>query len=235
MALPKLETPIHTLEVPSTGQQLKFRPFLVKEQKMLLMMQESDDENEIIDTMSQLINSCTFGEIKAESQPMFDIEYIFLQLRSKSVGESVELNLICPDDGKTTVKRKINLDKIEVQVEDNHTNEINISDQIKIVFKYPTIKDMRGVVVGESDVNSTISVLTRCIHEIHFGDDIYNRVDITEKELTEFVESLSTDQFTKVIEFFDTMPKLRHIVKVTNPKTKVKSEILIEGLQSFLV
>ena len=139
MALPKLETPIHTLEVPSTGQQLKFRPFLVKEQKMLLMMQESDDENEIIDTMSQLINSCTFGEINAESQPMFDIEYIFLQLRSKSVGESVELKLICPDDGKTTVKRKINLDKIEVQVEDNHTNEINISDQIKIVFKYPTL------------------------------------------------------------------------------------------------
>ena len=234
MALPKLETPTYELVLPSTNEKIKFRPFLVKEQKILLMAQQSGAETDIANAMGELVSTCTFGKVDADSSPMFDIEHIFLKVRAKSVGETVELNLLCPDDNKTYVKTKVNLDEINVHMTADHTNEISISDKVKIIFKYPLLKDMKDVTENTSDTDKIFTVLNNCIREIHFTDKIYNVVDITKKELDDFIDSMSVEQMQNVMDFFNTMPKLRHVVKITNPKTKVTSEVVLEGLQSFL-
>ncbi len=232
MALPKLNTPTYELERPSTGKKIKYRPFLVKEQKVLMMAQDSSDDTEISEAVGNLVQSCTFGEVDYQTSPMFDIEYLFLKIRGKSVGDKVELNLICPDDGKTQVKKTIDLEEVNIHMLDDHTNEIMISDEVKITFRYPILSDMKGVAV--SDVATAFSVIQSCISEIHYGDDVYRRTDISEKDIEEFIDSLTGDQFEKITAFFQSMPKLRHVVEVTNPKTKKKSEIVVEGLQSFL-
>jgi len=234
MALPKLESPTFELVLPSTNEKIKFRPFLVKEQKILLMAQESKNETQIADTVGKLVNACTFGKVDSESVPMFDIEHIFLQLRAKSVGETVELKLLCPDDNKTYAKTKINLEDVSVQMTADHTNVIKISDKVTITFKYPLLKDMKDIPDTKGEIDKVFELLNKCVHEIHFGDKVYNRVDMTNEELTEFMNSMSVDQLQEVMHFFNTMPKLRHTVKVTNPKTKVKSEVVLEGLESFL-
>tara|TARA_Y100000004_G_C8873380_1_gene394329 strand:+ start:49 stop:756 length:708 start_codon:yes stop_codon:yes gene_type:complete len=234
MALPKLESPTFELVLPSTNEKIKFRPFLVKEQKILLMAQESKNETQIADTVGKLVNACTFGKVDSESVPMFDIEHIFLQLRAKSVGETVELKLLCPDDNKTYAKTKINLEDVSVQMTADHTNVIKISDKVTITFKYPLLKDMKDIPDTKGEIDKVFELLNKCVHEIHFGDKVYNRVDMTNEELTEFMNSMSVDQLQEVMHFFNTMPKLRHTVKVTNPKTKVKSEVVLEGLQNFL-
>jgi len=234
MALPKLNTPTYELELPSTGEILKYRPFLVKEQKLLLIAQESGEEKQIANAMGELVNSCTFGKVNAKSAPMFDIEYLFLKIRGKSVGEKVKLNLICPDDGKTTVPYELNLENVECQVQDDHSNEIQINEDIKIVFRYPLLNDLQNVKASAGDSEKTFHFMECCIDSIHSGDDVFQRIDIKDKELSDFIEQFTNEQFEKITQFFNTMPKLRHVVKVTNPKTKKKNEILLEGLESFL-
>ena len=234
MALPKLETPIYETELPSTGKKIKYRPFLVKEQKLLLIAQESKDTKETMQSMTQLIDSCTFNKINTLTSPLFDIEYLFLRIREKSVGSKITIMITCPDDNETKVPVKMDLTDVNVQMTAGHTNEIKISKDIKIIMKYPLLSDIAKVEIEGSD-NSVFSILQQCVHEIHHGDTIYHKVDMTDKDLEEFIDSFSTQQFELVTEFFETMPKLRHVVNVTNPKTKVKSEVIIEGLDSFLV
>ena len=235
MGLPKLNTAVHILELPSTGEEIKFRPFLVKEQKLLMLAQESEDDKQIFEAMTTIIKSCTFDRVDTETSPLFDIEYIFLKLRAKSVGEKAKLRLLCPDDEKTYVNKEIDLDKIEIQMTEGHTNIANITDKIKIVMKYPRLSDMRNVEqMGLNTVTQAFTILKHCIWEVHDGEKVYNRVDISDKDIEEFIDSFDTTQLEKVMSFFETMPKLRHITKIKNPKTKVESEITIEGLQSFL-
>ena len=234
MALPKLNTPTYELELPSTGEKIKYRPFLVKEQKILMMAQEGSDENEIAEAMGNLVSDCTFGKIDAKVSPMFDIEYIFLKVRGKSVGDKIELNVTCPDDEKTSAPVTIDIEEIQVHMLEDHTNEVNISDDIKVVLRYPVLSDMKNVKASSNSVDRVFNVLNSCITSIHFGDDVYNKVDLTEKDINEFVDQFTSEQFDTMVKFFDTMPKIRHIVNVTNPKTKVTSEVVLEGLESFL-
>ena len=233
MALPKLDSPTYETKLPSTNEDIKYRPFLVKEQKLLMMAQESKDQKEIVQSMVQLINSCTFGKIDATNSPVFDVEYLFLKIRSKSVGEKVKITVTCPDDKETKVPVELNLDEINIQMDMNHTNKLKISDKIEMIMKYPKLGDVMEA-KGE-DTAAIFEILTKCVHEVHDGDTIYHRVDMSDTDLTEFVDSFTGTQFEMVTGFFDTMPKLRHVVNVTNPKTKVKSEVVIEGLDSFLV
>ena len=234
MALPKLNTPTYELVLPSTGEKIKYRPFLVKEQKMLMIAQESKDENTLADTLGELVKSCTFEKIDAVNSPMFDIEYIFLKLRAKSVGETAEISVLANDDNKTRVSVKVNLDKIDIHMTADHTNEVQIDEKIKLVLKYPVLKDMKYISESDDEYKKMFAVLSKCIHEVHDGDKIYNAIDLTQKDIDEFVDSMNTSQLAKVLDFFTTMPKLRHPVSFINPKTKVKNEVVLEGLQTFL-
>ena len=235
MALPKLETPAYTLNLPSTDEEIKFRPFLVKEQKRLMMAQESDDSTQTIDAITRLISDCTFNKLDGNNIAMFDAEYVFLQVRSKSVGSKVELNVTCPDDKKTRVPHTIDLDEINVSMFDDHTNEIQLTENIKVIFKYPLLSSFTKYSTKSSTSDMIFKLIEECIEEVHFKEEITNRVDMSDKDLTEFIESLSTDQFMKMTKFFETMPRLRHTIEVKNPKTEVTSEVMLEGIQSFLV
>ena len=232
MALPKLKTLTYELNLPSTGKAVKYRPFLVKEQKNLMIAQESEDAKIIENAFADIINDCTFGEIDPYKMPLFDIEYVFLRLRGKSVGEKIKLNVLCPDDEKTRVDVEINLEEVAIQMHGDHTNVVEVTDSISVIMKYPSLSDMDGF-DASGRVESLFDMLKRCVHEIHDGDDVYARVDMSEKELNEFIESMSTEQFENLSTFFETMPKLQHAIEVTNPKTKKKGEVLIEGLQNF--
>ena len=233
MALPRIDTPTYQLTLPSTQQKIDFRPFLVREQKIIMMAQESQDEKQMVRAMSDLVTSCTFNKFDVNKLPIFDVEYMFLKIRGKSIGETVELNLMCPDDGETQVPTKINLEDIEVSMTVGHSNMIDITDDIKLQLRYPIYSDATQV-GGLEQSDGVFKLLTRCIDKIIYGDQEYNRVDITDKEIEEFIDQLNTDQFNNIVEFFNTMPKLRHVVQITNPKTKVKSEVVLEGLQNFL-
>ena len=235
MSLPRIDTPTYTLDLPSTGEKIKYRPFLVKEQKILMMAEESEDDKQMMDAIGKLVQSCTFDKIDVENAPLFDIEYIFLKLRSKSVGETVNLQITCPDDEKTVVPVKVKLDDIEVQMTDNHTNKIYITDSITLYMGYPKLSDLKNYDSDDSvQIQQMFNILNQCVKEIHYGDDIYHKIDITDKDLSQFIEQMTTGQFEKVMEFFNGMPKLRHVIKVTNPNTKKKNEVVVEGLQSFL-
>ena len=235
MSLPRIDTPTYTLDLPSTGEKIKYRPFLVKEQKILMMAEESEDDKQMMDAIGKLVQSCTFDKIDVENAPLFDIEYIFLKLRSKSVGETVNLQITCPDDEKTVVPVKVKLDDIEVQMTDNHTNKIYITDSITLYMGYPKLSDLKNYDSDDSvQIQQMFNILNQCVKEIHYGDDIYHKIDITDKDLNQFIEQMTTGQFEKVMEFFNGMPKLRHVIKVTNPNTKKKNEVVVEGLQSFL-
>jgi len=232
MALPKLNIPTHRLTLPSTGDEVKFRPFLVKEQKLLLMAQQSDDEKETIDNMIQMIENCT--SLNVTNLPVFDIEYLFLKIRAKSVGDIIQLNLLCPDDGITYVNTTLDLNDVEVQIDDAHKNIIDITDDVKMIMKYPQISDVQFTEINQNEVSRIFQMLKKCILEVHNGDEIINSIDMKTEEISDFVDSLNTEQFENVMQFFNTMPKVRHVVEVTNPKTGVTSEMLLEGLQSFL-
>ena len=212
MALPKMTTPKYSMIKPSTQKEIEYRPFLVGEEKILLLAGEDGREAEIQKAVLSLVSACTFGEVGDLTDPLFDIEYAFLKIRGKSVSETIELNLTCPDDEETQIDYKL-------------------SDDITLVMRYPTFKD--ASVTEESTVMRLLELVKSCVHEIHFGDEIYNKIDITEQELDEFLDSMTQEQFTKVQEFFTTMPRLRHVIKIKNPNTKVKSEITLEGLQDF--
>ena len=232
MALPKLDTPTYQLELPSNQQVVKYRPFLVKEQKILMMAQDADDKEDSYNMLAEIVDGCTFNNIDIKTMPIFDFEYLFMKIRCKSVGESADLNILCPDDNETRVPVTIDLDEIDVQVEDGHSNVVGVNDSIKIVMRYPTVNDIKSV--GEAEtLNNVMTLLKVCIHEIHDGDTIHNMIDVTSKELDEFIDSLPTDTFEKMAIFFDTMPKLTHVVEVKNPKTEVTSEVVIQGMESF--
>ena len=235
MALPIVETPRYELTLPSKDVKVQFRPFVVKEEKILLMAMESKDNNEIINATKQVLKACTFEQLDIEKLPMFDIEYLLLQLRSKSVGEVAKFKVICPDDKVTAADVELNLDDVNVQVADEHTNKIQLTDKIKLVMKYPQIMDMKGLSFGEmKQFEMVFSILKHCIWEVHDGDTVYNKVDLKLKDLEEFIDSFDVSQLEEVMKFFNTMPKVTHTVKVKNPKTQVESDVVIEGLESFL-
>ena len=233
MALPKLDTPKYQLTLPSTGEKIEYRTFLVKEQKIILMAQESQDENQILNAVGDLVNSCTFGIIDAKKSPTFDIEYIFLKIRSRSVGETTSVNVVCPDDNETQGPVKINLDEIELLTNKDHKTNIQLTDKFTLNFRYPLMSDLYGIDANDT-TETSFALINKCVTSIQYGDEIYNRVDMTDAELNDFLEQMNSKQFAEVMDFFNGMPKLRHIIKVTNPKTKVQSEVVLEGLQSFL-
>ena len=232
MGLPKLNNANYELSLPSTGATIKYRPFLVKEQKALMIAQESEDDKVIESTFAQIINDCVADNVDPYKMPMFDIEYVFLKIRSKSVGEIAELRVTCPDDEETKVNVSIPLEEVDVQMKENHTNVITLTDDISVIMRYPCLGDMKGFnALGET--KSLFEMVKRCIHEVHDGEEIYRRVDMSEKDLEDFIDSMSSKNFESVGEFFSSMPKLSYDLEVENPKTKVKSVIPIEGLQSF--
>jgi len=235
MALPKLTTPTYELEIPSTDAKIKYRPFLVKEEKILMMAMESKKNPDIVQAVKDIVSECTFNKIDLSDLPMFDVEYIFLQIRSKSVGEVSKLKLLCPDDGVTYADLELDLSEVKVQVGDDHTNKITLDNGMGMIMKYPTIDSFKDS--GIQDINATnmLEVISACILQIYEeeGKKTYEPKDQTQKELTDFIEQLTTKQFQNVQSFFDTMPKLKHTVKITNPKTKKESEIVLSGLNDF--
>jgi len=234
MALPQLNAPSYEMEVPSTGEKIKYRPFLVKEQKVLMIAQETGNEKDMAQAMCDIVKNCTDNVIKTpEKLPTFDIEYMFLQLRSKSVGDEVELEVTCPDDGETKVPVKLKLSEVEIERNDDHSPEVMITDKIGMKFKYPSMVDISKYTGGKTKtVDLTFGVIRDCLECIFDENEVYE--DMSKKEVDEFIESMNTDQFQKVQNFFDTMPKLRKRIKVTNPKTNKEGEVLIEGMQNFL-
>ena len=235
MALPKLNTPTYELEVPSTDEKVKYRPFLVKEEKILLMAMESGENKDIVQAVKDIVTECTFGKLKLGNMPMFDVEYLFLNIRAKSVGEISKLNLLCPDDKKTYAKVEVDLNKVQVQVGDDHTNKIELTDDMGIIMTYPTIDSFSESGIQTINASNMLDIIGSSILQIYEekGEKVYEAKDQTKKELTEFIESMNTSQFKKIQSFFDTMPKLKHTVKIKNPKTKKESEIVLQGLNDF--
>ena len=232
MALPQLNTPTYELEVPSTGVKISYRPFLIKEQKVLMIAQEQGGERALLKAVGNIIKDCTMGTIEnPEDLPTFDMEYLFLKIRGKSVGDKVELNLLCPDDEKTRVLTEIDLNEIKIEKGES-TNTIQLSDDIGITMKYPTVKDLINFGNEKSTVKMTFDIVQSCTVNIFDANDVYE--DFSRKELQDFFDQLNTEQFDKIQKFFDEMPKLRHTIKVKNPNTGVESDIVLEGLQSFL-
>jgi len=235
MALPVLNNPNYEMALPSTGEKIEYRPFLVKEQKILMMAMESKDTSSQSKAVVDIIKNCTFGKLddKIETLPTFDIEYMFLQIRQKSVGETVDITVTCPDDGETKVPVTVNLEDINVIKTEGHTNVIMITDKIGMSMKYPTMKQIMSYDLNKLDsMEGTFGIIQDCLENIFDDEQVYD--DMSKKELSEFIEQMTTDQFQKVTEFFTTMPKLKHTVKVTNPNTGVENEIVLEGMQSFL-
>ena len=235
MALPKLNTPTYELEVPSTDEKIKYRPFLVKEEKILLMAMESKDNAQIINAVKEIVSSCTFEKLNVATMPMFDMEYIFLNIRAKSVGEVSNLKILCPDDKKTYANVELDLTKVEVQVGDEHSNKIELTDDMGLIMTYPTIDSFLESGIETIDANNMLDVISTCILQIYEekGEKVYQAKDQTKKELTEFIESMNSNQFKKLQSFFDTMPKLTHTIKVKNPKTKKSSDVKLTGLNDF--
>ena len=235
MALPKLTTPTYELEVPSTDEKIKYRPFLVKEEKILLMAMESGKNADIIGAVKEIVSECTFNKINLSTLPMFDIEYIFLQIRAKSVGEVSKLRLLCPDDKKTYADVEVNLLDVKVQVEEGHTNKIELDNEMGIIMTYPTIDTFAKNDIQVVTSANMLDVVGTCILQIYEkgGEKVYEAKDQTKKELTEFIESLQTKHFQKLQSFFNSMPKLKHTIKLKNPKTKKESEVTLNGLNDF--
>ena len=235
MALPKLNTPTYELEVPSTDEKIKYRPFLVKEEKTLMIAMESKDNGQIVNAVKDIVSACTFNKLDIASIPMFDVEYIFLNIRAKSVGEVSKLKLLCPDDKKTYADVEVDLSKVEVQVDGEHTNKIELTDSMGMIMTYPTIDSFQEGGIQTISASNMLEVVGSCILQIYEdnGEKVFQAKDQTKKELTEFIESMNTSQFKQVQKFFDTMPKLKHTIKVKNPKTKKSSEITLTGLNDF--
>ena len=235
MALPKLNAPTYELEMPSTDEKVSYRPFLVKEEKLLLMALESGKNEDVVSAVKDIVSECTFNKLDIEKLPMFDIEYIFLNVRAKSVGEISKLKLLCPDDNKTYADVEIDLTKVNVEIGEGHTNKIELTDDMGLIMTYPGINTFKDKGLTKLTAENMIEVISACILQIYEnkGEKVYNAKDQTQKELVEFVESLNTKQFKDVQKFFDTMPRLKHIVKVKNPKTKVESDITLSGLNDF--
>ena len=235
MALPKLNVPRYELKLPSDGRRIKYRPFLVKEEKLLLLAMETEDQGQMVDTIQTLLLNCTnLSQTDIKNLATFDFEYIFLNIRAKSVGETVDIMVTSPDDGETKVKVSVDLDDINVKFNDAHTNVLKLDNKISMVMKYPSM-DM--FVKNNFETNSTVESLFEltvdCIVQIVEGEDVYEAQESSKEELTEFLDQLNTTQFQEIQKFFETMPKLAHEIKFTNPKTKKKQTLELEGLASF--
>ena len=237
MPLPKIATPTYELELPSTGETVQYRPFLVKEEKLLVIALESDNTKQITTAIKSVIKNCVLTKvIKVESLPTFDIEYLFLNIRGKSVGEDIDLNLICPDDNETEVPVSINLDDIQVTKNDDHTTMIKLDDSITMQMKYPSLDQFikNNFELNEKNaMDQSFDLIASCVDKVLTEDEVWTAADCTKKEMTEFLEQMNSSQFKDIEKFFETMPKLSHTVKVTNPKTKVESDVVLEGLASF--
>ena len=231
MALPLLKTPKHELTIPSTGEKIEYRPFLVGEEKALLLALESGEDKDISEAVMQTVSQCTFGKLDIKKMPMFDIEYIFLNIRMKAAGSKTNVKLLCPDDNETYVETEIDLEKVEVFFPEGNDSNIRLSDEIGMVLDYPNI-DMTGDLIGLG-ADTAWTIIKRCIRQIYDTDNVYERADMDEKELDEFLGQLDANMFKKVEAFFNTVPRLKHEVNVTNPKTGVENKIVIEGLQNF--
>ena len=235
MALPKLTTPTYELEIPSTDEKIKYRPFLVKEEKILMMAMESKSEADITQAVKDIVSECTFNKVDISNMPMFDVEYIFLNIRSKSVGEVSKLKILCQDDGKTYADVELDLNEVKVQVGDDHTNKIELTEDMGLIMKYPTIDSFSETGIRDINPSNMLDVISTCILQIYEkkGEKTYDPKDQTKKELTEFIEQLNTKQFKDVQKFFETMPKLKHEITVKNPKTKKESKVTLTGLNDF--
>ena len=235
MALPKLTTPTYELEIPSTDEKIKYRPFLVKEEKILMMAMESKSSADITQAVKDIVMECTFNKVDISNMPMFDVEYIFLNIRSKSVGEVSKLKILCQDDGKTYADVELDLNEVKVQVGDDHTNKIELTEDMGLIMKYPTIDSFSETGIRDINPSNMLDVISTCILQIYEkkGEKTYDPKDQTKKELTEFIEQLNTKQFKDVQKFFETMPKLKHEITVKNPKTKKESKVTLTGLNDF--
>ena len=235
MALPKLEVPIYELTVPSTDEKIKYRPFLIKEEKILLIAMESGESEDVIQAVKQIVSECTFNKLKLGNMPMFDVEYLFLQIRSKSVGEVSKLKILCRDDGETYANVEVDLTEIEVQVSDDHTNKIELTDEMGVIMRYPTIDSFSTAGISDITADNMLDVIVTCIDKIYDkkGEEVYDSKDSSKKELMDFVEGMNTTQFQDVQAFFDSMTKLRHEITVVNPKTKVENKVALSGLNDF--
>jgi hypothetical protein len=238
MPLPKISTPTYELVLPSTGKKIRYRPFLVREEKILIMAMESEDMNEITSAIVQILSDCIITkDVKVESLATFDIEYLFLNVRAKSVGETVDINVTCPDDGETQVEVSIDIDSIKVQKTKGHKNIIKLDDDLSMKLRYPSLEQFvenNFETAGEtSEVGQSLSMITSCVEMIYNSEESWEASDYSKKELDEFVEQLNTKQFKEIEKFFTTMPKLSHNIVVKNPNTGVESEVVLEGLASF--
>ena len=239
MPLPKISTPTYELELPSTEKTIKYRPFLVKEEKVLILALESEDTKQITTAIKQVLKDCILTKgIKVEELPTFDIEYIFLNVRGKSIGEAIELIVTCSDDGITEVPVKIYVDEIKVQKDPEHKQEIKLDENLVLKMKYPSLDqfiknnfDFKSA--DKSAIDKSFDIITSCIDMVYSADETWAAADCTKKELVEWVETFNTSQFKEIENFFNTMPKLSHTFKVKNPKTGVESEVTLEGLTSF--
>jgi hypothetical protein len=237
MPLPKIATPTYELEVPSSKKKVKYRPFLVKEEKILIIAMESEDSNQIANSVKNVISNCILTKgVKVDELSTFDIEYLFLNIRGKSVGEEVEVLVTCPDDNETQVPTTINLDEIQVQVSEEHSRDIKLDDTLVLRMKYPSMNEFiknNFSMGGNIGVDETFDLISSCIEQVYSEEESWSAADCTKKELSDFLEQLSSKQFKEIETFFDTMPKLSHIIKIKNPKTGVESEVVLEGLSAF--
>ena len=235
MSLPKINTPEYRLTVPSTDEEIRYRPFLVKEEKLLLIAQETGDDAAMYDAVQNLVETCCFGTVDVTKMPLFDLEYVFLNIRAKSVGEVVDLEITCPDDEETKVKVKVDLTKIDVHMDDTHDARIQLTDDIGILMAYPHLGSLAAMGSSEEGVQmeNMFNMIYDCMYQIWQGEETFDAMDYTQKEKREFIESLNHEQFEKIQNFFSTMPTVKHDVKVTNPNTKVKSTVTLQGMNAF--
>jgi len=237
MPLPKIATPTYELELPSSGETIKYRPFLVKEEKLLVIALESEDNKQITTAIKAVLKSCILTKgIKVDTLPTFDIEYLFLNIRGKSVGEELEVNVYCPDDNETQVPVTINLDDIQVQKNEDHTNKIKIDESVMMEMRYPSLEQFIKNNFDFDDKNAmdqSFDLIAACIGKIYTEEEVWSTADCSKKEVKEFLESMNSNQFKDIEKFFETMPKLSHKITITNPNTKVESEVVLEGLASF--
>ena len=234
MTLPRINVPEYTLVVPSTDEEIKFRPFLVKEEKLLLMAQETGDELALYNAIKNLIQNCCFEKIDTDALPLFDIEYIFLNIRAKSVDEVADVIVICPDDGETEVSVKVDLTKVQVQMDKKHNARIQLTDDIGILMSYPNLAAILAEKNDDlSNAEKMFNMISECMFQIWHGEETFDAMDYSEKDKKDFLESLNHEQFEKIQQFFETMPQLKHEEEVTNPKTGVKSKVTLEGMNSF--
>lgn len=238
MPLPKISTPLYELQLPSNGKKIKYRPFLVREEKVLILALEGGDNKSITNAVKKILKDCisTRG-VKIEELPTFDIEYLFLNIRGKSVGESLDLIVTCPDDNKTTVPVKVYIDEIGIKINDQHKKDIVLNPNLTLRMKYPSMNEFIAnnfEISGDVDqLDQSFDIIASCIDMVYNDEESWAASDCTKKELKEWLQDLNSKQFKELETFFETMPKLSHTLKVTNPNTKVESEIVLEGLASF--